>query len=99
MAVPVDAPDEEMQGSVTVAIAVYSTGHVAACSIIVSSGIAALDETTCDQLTSYIHYSPALDDAGDPTASSDTLTVVGRFHHEDSEPETAIGAGLAAPDW
>src|SRR5690606_10919972 len=84
MAVPVDAPSEEMQGLVTVGLVIDPTGHIAACSIRSSSGIAALDAMTCAQLTAYAHYSPALDDAGLPVEASDEVTITWKYHPDDA---------------
>lgn len=71
----VTTDDVTRQGSVTVDLEIAPDGHVAGCTVTRPSGNPALDADTCAQLQAYAHYRPALDDAGEPTTGSDTITI------------------------
>ena len=76
----VDSSVEWMDGTVTLDLEIDVTGHVSGCTVAVSSGEPRLDQATCDQLAAFAHYRPALDDDGNPTIGSDTLTVTWVYH-------------------
>ena len=71
----VTTDDVTRQGSVTVDLEIAPDGHVAGCTVTRPSGNPVLDADTCAQLRAYAHYRPALDDAGEPTIGSDTITI------------------------
>lgn len=57
-------------GAVGFRVDIDRNGRIAACTIIISSGSAALDSTTCRLLRSRARFSPALDRKGRPTEDS-----------------------------
>lgn len=63
------------QGAVTVKLAIDTTGGVAACDIVRSSGSRSLDAETCRTVKRRARYSPATDERGQPVASVDQHTV------------------------
>lgn len=71
----VDTSVEWMDGTVTVDLEIDATGQVSGCTVAVSSGEPRLGQATCEQLAAFAHYRPALDDDGNPTTGSDTLTI------------------------
>lgn len=83
----VDTSIEWMDGSVTVALAIDRTGHVEGCTVAVSSGEPRLDMATCEQLTAFAHYRPALDDDGRPTSGSDTITITWVYYPQEPVKE------------
>jgi len=74
-----DYPDAalraEEQGSVTVKLAIDSSGAVGDCDIVKSSGSRTLDGTTCRVIQRRARYRPALDSSGRPVVSFDQHTV------------------------
>jgi periplasmic protein TonB len=57
-------------GDVTVRLDLSETGRVTACTLLRSSGHAALDETTCRLIRERFRYRPALDREGSPVSAS-----------------------------
>lgn len=74
-----DYPDAALraaeQGAVTVQLAINSSGGVAGCDVVKSSGSAALDGTTCRMIQRRARYKPATDGGGRPVAGVDRHTV------------------------
>ena len=65
---PKDALKAEQTGIVVVTLTVAPTGRVTGCAITLSSGFGALDAATCRLLSARGLFSPATDEAGNPTA-------------------------------
>jgi len=74
-AYPPAAIRAEAQGRVVAALTVGPDGRVAGCSVTTSSGNSDLDDATCRIARSKVRFTPAKDDAGNPTSSSYTLPV------------------------
>lgn len=72
---PAAALRSAQEGTVTVKLAISSSGGVAGCDILRSSGSSALDETTCRMIQRRARYRPAFDHDGRPVASFDRHTV------------------------
>ena len=77
--VPADYPAEALaqraQGSTRYRLQVSEVGRAETCDIERSSGSAALDQATCQVITSRLRFYPALDAAGRPVASNFTGTI------------------------
>jgi len=76
---PAAALRNNQQGRVAFAITVSPEGRVSSCNITQSSGVAALDETTCRILRSRARYTPARDARGVAIAGRDQGTVIWRL--------------------
>lgn len=74
-AYPPAAIRAEAQGRVVAALTIGPDGRVSACSVTTSSGNSDLDDATCRIARSKVKFTPAKDDAGNPTSSSYTLPV------------------------
>jgi len=74
-AYPPAAIRAEAQGRVVAALTVGPDGRVSGCSVTTSSGNSDLDDATCRIARSKVRFTPAKDDAGNPTSSSYTLPV------------------------
>jgi TonB family protein len=68
---PAAAIRNREQGRVAVALVIGPEGRVTACTIIASSGSAALDAATCRILRSRARYAPARDARGNPVPDHD----------------------------
>lgn len=73
---PARAIRDEIEGRVGVRVTVGPNGRVTGCSVSSPSGSGILDEAACADITRYGRFSPALDDAGNPTTGSWTTTIV-----------------------
>ena len=78
-AYPARAIRQELEGNVGVSVVVGADGRVTSCSVTASSGESILDEAACDGMQRYARYTPAKNDAGQPTTGRDTLTIVYRL--------------------
>ncbi len=76
---PPSALRAEAQGTTAIAFDIDATGRASNCRVTQSSGNADLDETTCRLLLRRGRFSPALDQAGTPMASSSTRRVTWRL--------------------
>jgi protein TonB len=74
-AYPPAAIRAEAQGRVVAALTVGADGRVSGCTVTSSSGNSDLDDATCRIARSKVRFTPAKDDAGNPTTSSFTLPV------------------------
>jgi len=74
-AYPPAAIRAEAQGRVVAALTVGPDGRVSGCTVTSSSGNSDLDDATCRIARSKVRFTPAKDDAGNPTSSSYTLPV------------------------
>jgi protein TonB len=74
-AYPPAAIRAEAQGRVVAALTVGTDGRVTGCTVTTSSGNSDLDDATCRIARSKVRFTPAKDDAGNPTTSSFTLPV------------------------
>jgi protein TonB len=74
-AYPPAAIRAEAQGRVVAALTIGPDGRVSACTVTSSSGNSDLDDATCRIARSKVRFTPAKDDAGNPTGSSYTLPV------------------------
>jgi periplasmic protein TonB len=73
---PARAIRDEIEGRVGVRVTVGPNGRVTGCSVSASSGQSVLDDAACQDITRYGRFSPALDDAGNPTSGSWGTTIV-----------------------
>ena len=73
---PARAIRDEIEGRVGVRVTVGANGRVSGCSVSASSGQSVLDDAACQDITRYGRFSPALDDAGNPTTGSWGTTIV-----------------------
>jgi protein TonB len=73
---PARAIRDEIEGRVGVRVTVGANGRVTGCSVSSPSGSSILDEAACADITRYGRFSPALDDAGNPTTGSWGTTIV-----------------------
>jgi protein TonB len=73
---PSRAVRDEIEGRVGVRVQVGPNGRVASCNVTSSSGSSILDDAACADLTRYGRFSPALNDAGDPTTGTWATTIV-----------------------
>ena len=73
---PARAIRDEIEGRVGVRVTVGANGRVSGCSVTSSSGQSVLDDAACQDITRYARFSPALDDAGNPTTGSWGTTIV-----------------------
>lgn len=78
-AYPARAIRQELEGNVGVSVVIGADGRVTSCSVTASSGESILDEAACDGMQRYARYTPAKNDAGQPTTGRDTLTIVYRL--------------------
>ncbi|CAN5480001.1 hypothetical protein BH10PSE14_BH10PSE14_14730 [soil metagenome] len=74
-AYPPAAIRAEAQGRVVAALTIGTDGRVSGCTVTSSSGNSDLDDATCRIARSKVRFTPAKDDAGNPTTSSFTLPV------------------------
>lgn len=65
----------EEQGSASFRLSIGADGRVTNCTITSSTGFSRLDSETCRQLTRRARFSPALDNAGNPTTGSYSSTI------------------------
>lgn len=72
---PSRALREEREGVSAVAWDITTDGRVANCRVTSSSGSPDLDQAACANITRRGRYKPAVDDAGNPIASSDSRRV------------------------
>jgi protein TonB len=72
---PARALREEAEGTVVMAFDIGADGRVTSCRISQSSGNSDLDETSCRLMMRRGRFSPALDQAGNPIASTGTRRV------------------------
>jgi periplasmic protein TonB len=72
---PSRALREEREGVTAVAWDITTEGRVANCRITSSSGSPDLDQAACTNITRRGRYKPALDEAGNPIASTDSRRV------------------------
>lgn len=72
---PARALRDEAEGVVTISYSIGSDGRVTDCRVTGSSGNADLDETSCSLMKRRGRFTPALDQAGNPMASSGTRRV------------------------
>ena len=72
---PAEALAQRAQGSTRYRLQVSEGGRAERCDIERSSGSAALDQATCQVMTSRARFLPALDAAGRPVASNFTGTI------------------------
>lgn len=77
---PARAIRQELQGNVGVAVTIGPDGRVQACNVTASSGESILDEAACEGMQRYARYTPALNDAGQPTTGRDSRTIVYRLN-------------------
>ncbi len=73
---PSRAVRQEIEGNVGVSVVIGADGRVTSCSVSNSSGSDILDEAACDGMQRYARYTPALDDAGNPTTGRNSMTIV-----------------------
>ncbi|WP_293971777.1 energy transducer TonB [Sphingomonas sp.] len=66
---PPSALREGVEGIVGIDVAIDARGRVTACTVTGSSGSDLLDQATCRLYARRAHFRPALDEAGQPTAS------------------------------
>jgi protein TonB len=66
---PRTALREGATGTVGVRFTVLTSGRIANCRVVRSSGSGTLDDTTCRLLTQRLRFRPATDGAGRPIAS------------------------------
>ncbi|HZV17396.1 MAG TPA: energy transducer TonB [Sphingobium sp.] len=76
---PSRALRDEAEGTVSIAWEINTQGRVENCHVTSSSGNSDLDEAACSLITRRGRYSPALDQAGNPTRSSDRRRVIWRL--------------------
>lgn len=69
----------EEQGTTGIKWTINTQGRVENCTVTQSSGFPALDRAACQALTRRGRYSPALDQAGNPIASTQSRRVVWRL--------------------
>ncbi len=74
-AYPPAAIRAEAQGRVVASLTVGPDGKVTGCTVTTSSGNSDLDDATCRISRSKVRFTPAKDDAGNPTSSTFTLPV------------------------
>ncbi len=65
---PAEARKAEQTGNVTASLTVAPTGRVSGCAITLSSGFSQLDAASCRLLSARGQFTPATDEAGNPTA-------------------------------
>ena len=78
-AYPARAIRQELEGNVGVSVVIGADGRVTGCTVTASSGESILDEAACEGMQRYARYTPAKNDAGQPTTGRDTLTIVYRL--------------------
>lgn len=69
----------EEEGTTAIKWTINTQGRVENCVVTQSSGSAALDQAACRALTRRARYSPAVDAAGNPIASTQSRRVVWRL--------------------
>ncbi|HET9640545.1 MAG TPA: energy transducer TonB [Allosphingosinicella sp.] len=67
------------QGSVSFRLSITAAGRVSGCDILVSSGSAALDSTTCRLMATWVGFRPAEDGSGKPVADTYEGQIVWRL--------------------
>ena len=72
---PVEAMRLGQQGTVSVDVAISSTGRPSVCTVTTSSGSAALDTSTCNIIMRRARYRPALDVEGRPMIGHDVIKI------------------------
>jgi periplasmic protein TonB len=78
-AYPARALREDREGRVGIRVEINADGRVTDCTVTSSSGTPELDQAACDGMRRYARYSPALDDAGNPTTGSASTAIVYRI--------------------
>ena len=73
---PARAIRDEVEGRVGVSVTIGTNGRVTDCSVTSSSGSSVLDQAACQGMERFSRFSPALDDAGNPTTGSYATTIV-----------------------
>lgn len=73
---PPSAKQKGLEGRVSVVLRVDADGTVSDCTVVMSSGVAVLDQATCSSAIQNGRFSPALDDKGKPVASDVKLPPV-----------------------
>lgn len=73
---PSRAVRDGTEGTVSLSVTVGPNGRVADCNVTSSSGSSVLDNAACTDITRYARFSPALDDAGNPTSGSWATRIV-----------------------
>lgn len=76
---PSRALRDEAEGTVSIAWEINTQGRVENCHVVSSSGNSDLDEAACNLITRRGRYTAALDQAGNPTRSTDRRRVVWRL--------------------
>ena len=74
-AYPASAIRDEAEGRVRANLTVGTDGRVSGCTVTLSSGNAALDETTCRVSRNRVRFTPAKDEEGNPIVSTYPLAV------------------------
>ncbi|MEQ1725368.1 MAG: TonB family protein [Sphingopyxis sp.] len=92
---PAAAYDAQVEGAVRVRLSIAPLGFVDGCSIVESSGNAALDEGTCALLRVRAFFNPARDAAGNAIAATQTRRIVWR--HPLLHPEVVTPPAVAVP--
>jgi periplasmic protein TonB len=93
---PARALQMEEEGTTGFRLEVGKDGRVIDCTIIASSGSAALDAAACKNVTRRAHFSPALDDDGQPTIGYYSNRVRWRIPSEPSYAQQ-IGFDTSGP--
>ena len=68
------------EGTVGVQVTINAEGRVSGCTVSSSSGSSTLDDAACQDITRYGRFSPALNDAGNPTTGSWATRIVYRLN-------------------
>lgn len=76
---PVEALRAHSQGETSASLTIGPDGRVAMCMVYASSGSRALDAATCRVLRQRARYTPARDEAGNPTTGRDTAHIAWRL--------------------
>ena len=84
---PSEALDRNVGGIVTFGLLIDETGHIADCTIIETSGVAALDTQACALVRIRARFEPALDADGKPAKDAVTARIDWRI--ESPEPPQA----------
>ncbi len=91
-----DYPEEALrvgaEGTVHFRLVINSDGRVSGCSLVRSSGNAALDARTCEVLIGRARYQPARNTAGQAIAGTDQGRVTWRLPEPEPEPAAAMPA-------
>ena len=73
---PSRAVRDGTEGTVGLSVSVGPNGRVASCNVTSSSGSSVPDTAACTDITRYARFSPALDDAGNPTTGNWSTRIV-----------------------